>query len=163
MKTYLNFSLDAFHRHKLTLFVLLGIGIVSFSYSLHLSLHLVPKGYDLLFHLGNVFALQLKFNFLHNTLAAFGISPLIFSDFGYGTHLFYPPLAHVTPALIAHVLSFFGINSTLLAIRLFSFLTFFFSGITMFYTAKRVSGNVVYASIASLLYLSSPYMQMGYY
>jgi hypothetical protein len=124
---------------------------------------LVPKGYDLLFHLGNVFALQVKYGLKHASLASWGISPVIFHDYGYGTHLFYPPMAHFIPALISFVLSKVGINSTLLAIRLFSFLTIFGSGISMYYVAKKISQHTLYALFACLLYLSAPYIQMDYY
>ncbi len=124
---------------------------------------MVPKGYDLLFHLGNIFALQIKFGFEHTSLASFSISPLIMHDYGYGSHLFYPPLSHFIPALISFSMAQVGINSTILAIRLFSFLTIFGSGATMFYAAKKISNNMVYASFASLLYLSAPYLQMDYY
>ena len=56
-----------------------------------------------------------------------------------------------------------GIYSTLLAIRLFSFLTLFFSGISIFYVAKKITGHLIYAVFASLLYLSAPYLHMDYY
>ena len=91
----------------------------------------------MLFHLGNTFAFQVKFGLHNHSLASFGISPLLFHDYGYGIHLFYPPLAHFLPALIAFLLTKVGIYSTLLAIRLFSFLTLFFSGISIFYVAKK--------------------------
>ena len=150
-------------RYKnISLFVVV-LALVSFIYSTHLNLTLIPKGYDLLYHLGNVFALQIKFDFIHNSLASFGISPLIFHDYGYGTHLFYPPLAHLIPALISFLLTKIHINSTLLAIRLFSFLTIFCSGAAMFFTAKKITNNKIYAAFASLLYLSAPYLQMDYY
>jgi len=150
-------------RYKNTSLFIVVLALVSFIYSTHLSLTLIPKGYDLLFHLGNVFALQIKFGFNQNSLASFGISPLIFHDYGYGTHLFYPPLAHFIPALISFLLTKVHINSTILAIRLFSFITIFCSGATMFFTAKKVTNNKVYAAFASLLYLSAPYLQMDYY
>lgn len=150
-------------KHTHTLFIIALLSIISFIYSTHLSLSLVPKGYDLLFHLGNVFALQVAFDFKHISLASFGISPLLFHDYGYGTHLFYPPLAHFIPAMISFLLSKVGVDSTLLAIRLFSFLSIFGSSLTMFYTAKKISNNIVYATFASLLYISAPYLQMDYY
>jgi len=150
-------------KHKQLFLLIIALGIISFIYSTHLSSILIPKGYDLLFHLGNVFALQIKFGFNHNSLASFGVSPLIFNDFGYGTHLFYPPLAHFIPALISLFLSKIGINSTLLAIRLFSFLTIFSSGATMFYAAKKITKHSIYAFFTSLLYLSAPYLHMDYY
>jgi hypothetical protein len=111
--------------------------VLAFVYATHLDLHLIPKGYDLLFHLGNVFSLQVAFAFRHLSLASLFISPVIFHDYGYGTHLFYPPLAHAVPAVMAFVLSQVGIHSTLLAVRLFSFLTIFASGATMFFAAKK--------------------------
>src|SRR5690349_5811409 len=134
-------------RYKNILFLTLLLAIVSFIYSTHLKLELVPKGYDLLFHLGNIFASQVKMGFEQKSV---GILPLIFHDYGYGTHLFYPPLAHFIPAGIGFVLSKVGIDSTLLAIRMFSFLTIFASGATMFFTAKKISNNTTYASFASL-------------
>ena len=162
MSTFVN-MFKKIKKHKQLLLLIIALGITSFIYSTHLSSILIPKGYDLLFHLGNVFALQIKFGFDHNSLASFGISPLIFNDFGYGTHLFYPPLAHFIPALISLFLSKIGINSTLLAIRLFSFLTIFSSGATMFYAAKKITKHSIYAFFASLLYLSAPYLHMDYY
>jgi len=157
-----SFAAQIKRRWMTLLFVFLLIS-VSFIYSTHLELVLIPKGYDLLFHLGNVFALQVAFSFSHKSLASLAISPIIFHDYGYGTHLFYPPLAHFVPALIAFLLSKVGFNSTLLAIRLFSFLTILGSGTTMFYAAKKMTGNEVYASFAALLYLSAPYLQWDYY
>lgn len=153
----------AVKRYQLTLFFTVLLTAVSFIYSTHLELVLIPKGYDLLFHLGNVFALQVSFGFSHHSFASLAISPIIFHDYGYGTHLFYPPLAHFVPAIIAFLLSKIGIHSTLLAIRLFSFLTIFGSGTTMFYAAKKMTNNFVYAFFAALLYLSGPYLQWDYY
>jgi len=150
-------------RNRQTLALFFVIAIVSFIYSTHLERVDIPKGYDLLFHLGNVFALQVAFGFSHLSLASLNISPLIFHDYGYGTHLFYPPLAHVVPALIAFFMSKVGINSTLLAIRLFSFLTIFGSGVSMFYAAKKIAHNTIYACFASVLYISAPYLQWDYY
>jgi hypothetical protein len=163
MRAFLASLTDFIKQHKQTLILLAVLVVVSVTYSTHLSLKYVPRGYDLLFHLGNVFALQITFGFSHNTLASLGISPLIFHDYGYGTHLFYPPLAHYIPALISYVMTVVGINSTLLAVRLFSFLTIFFSGVTMYYAAKKITNHTVAASFATLLYLSAPYMQMDYY
>jgi hypothetical protein len=136
--------------------------VLAFVYATHLDLHLIPKGYDLLFHLGNVFSLQVAFAFRHLSLASLFISPVIFHDYGYGTHLFYPPLAHAVPAVMAFVLSQVGIHSTLLAVRLFSFLTIFASGATMFFAAKKITRHTAYASFAALLYLSAPYLQWDY-
>ncbi len=155
--------LPFFKKYKTSAFLLFLIAVISLIYSTHLSLKLIPKGYDLLFHLGNVFALQIRSTFQHNSLASFAISPLIFHDFGYGTHLFYPPLAHLIPAFIAFVMSKVGINSTLLAIRVFSFLTMFGSGLAMYHLAKKVSNNTTVAFFASVFYLSAPYLQMDYY
>lgn len=163
MKIHSSFLVASLIRYKYILLFLISLAVLSFIYSTHLSLVLIPNGYDFLFHLGNIFALQTKFSFKHNSLAFFGISPLIFYDYGYGTHLFYPPLAHLIPAFIAFLLTKVGINSTLLVTRLFSFLTIYFSGLTMFYTAKKISNNIIYAVFASLLYLSAPYLQMDYY
>ncbi len=163
----MHFFLAHLKRHQRTLLqtflLLIPLTIVSFIYSTHLELALIPKGYDLLFHLGNVFSLQVAFGFAHKSLASLAISPIIFHDYGYGTHLFYPPLAHIIPAMIAFVLSKVGINSTVSAIRLFSFLTIFGSGAAMYFAAKKITNNGVYAFFASLLYLSGPYLQWDYY
>ncbi len=150
-------------QHFQPLLITSLLALLSLIYSTHLSLSLIPKGYDLLFHLGNVFATQIQLSFTHKSLASFGISPLIFHDYGYGTHLFYPPLAHFIPAVISLILAKLHINSTLLAIRIFSFLTVFFSGLSMYWASKKITHHPIYALFASLLYLSAPYMQMDYY
>lgn len=150
-------------KYQKSLLIIFLLFIASLIYSTHLSIEYIPKGYDLLFHLGNVFALQIKYGFSTSSLASFGISPVIFHDYGYGTHLFYSPLAHIIPALISFFLSKIGIGSTILALRLFSLLTFFLSALSMFFVAKKISNKTLYSYFASLMYISAPYLQMDYY
>lgn len=92
-----------------------------------------------------------------------GESPLIISRFsnhlGFGWNLFYPPISTIINVIFAVIT-----NSGIIAIKLFAFLTFAISGITMFsFTYEITKKNKIAAFIAAILYMIAPYRMLNVY
>jgi len=113
------------------------------------------KGHDTNFHVANISALtsQISWNNI------FAKEPLRFiaNDFGYGTRIFYPPLPHLTAAYVTKGLSLFSMNDVTIGMRITEWLTFFLSGITFYFLAKKIFKNKKIALLSSCLYMTSPY------
>jgi len=92
-----------------------------------------------------------------------GESPLIISRFsnnlGFGWNLFYPPITTLINVILAIVT-----NSGIIAIKLFIFLTFAISGMTMFNLVDKItSKNRLSALMASIMYMIAPYRILNVY
>lgn len=105
---------------------------------------------DTSFHIINVIEVmnQLRFNILNPSKVVGDIA----HNFGYGTSLFYPPLAHT---LIAYVSLLF--NSVTMGSKISNLLMLFLSGVTMFYLSKRLSKDNLVALMSAIIYMAFPY------
>lgn len=91
-----------------------------------------------------------------------GQSPYIVSRFsnnlGFGWNLFYPPVSTVINLFFAFLTS-----NVVIAMKLFIFCTFLFSGIAMFKMVKTISKNNTAALISSVIYMCAPYRLLNAY
>ena len=88
-----------------------------------------------------------------------GNSPLVISRFsrnlGFAWNLFYPPVS-----TIINVFFGFLTNNVVLAMKIFIFITFLFSGITMYQLVKTISKSNLAALLAAILYMTAPYLSL---
>lgn len=83
------------------------------------------------------------------------ILPNFANGFGYGWHIFYPPLSYQATWSI-YKLGFSYVNSA----KLVNFLSLFLSGFTMFFFVKRVFKNNLTALFSAILYISGLYRKL---
>lgn len=135
---------------------ILGLFVISVILFLPMFMSPYYKNGDTVFHVANLSSMitVIKQNFWDGLFER--ILPFIANNFGYGTRLFYPPLAHTITAYLAYFLEFFSID-LLGTIKLVHFLVFFFSGIIMFYCSNRFFKDSKLSFIASLIYMTSAY------
>ena len=82
-----------------------------------------------------------------------------FSDgFGFGWNLFYPPMSTVINAIF-----FFLTNDYFISMKLFIFITFLFSGITMYRLVYTISNSKKAALISGIIYMIAPYRLLDSY
>ena len=86
-----------------------------------------------------------------------GIFPPLLNDknmngFGYALNIFYGPLTTYVPILISYIC-----GSVIISIKIFTFLTVFLSGITMYNFLKHVSKNGIVSLVGAIIYIISPY------
>ena len=91
-----------------------------------------------------------------------GKSPFIvdrFSlGFGFAWNLFYPPVSTVINVVFA-----FLTNNVVTAMKIFIFLTFVLSGITMYQLVRTISNNKFAAMLSAILYMCAPYRMLNAY
>lgn len=91
-----------------------------------------------------------------------GTSPFIISRFsnnlGYGWNLFYPPLSTAMNVVFAFLTS-----NVVTAMKIFIFITFIFSGISMFKLVKTISNNNIAALLSGIFYMIAPYRLLNTY
>jgi len=80
------------------------------------------------------------------------ILPNMANDFGYGTHIFYPPLTHNS---IAYIDMF--VNNHVVSIQIFYYLVLFLSGVTMYFLSKKISNNCSIGLLSAVIYMLFPY------
>ena len=134
------------------------LGIFAIAILLFLPMFLNPyyENGDTLYHVANLSSMVqvIQNNFFDGIFEK--ILPFIGNNFGYGTRLFYPPLAHTVTAYMAYFLDFFSIDM-LDTMKIMHFLVFLFSGIIMFYCSNRFFKDSKLSFIASLIYMTSAY------
>lgn len=86
------------------------------------------------------------------------ISPYYCQSFGYAINLFYPPLVTYGPLIFKLFLS-----SYLDSMRVFTLLTIFLSGISMYQFTHQVTKNKIMALVAGVLYIIAPYKLSNIY
>ena len=113
------------------------------------------KGHDTDFHVSNISAIVDQLSWDNVTVQ----EPLKYmaNDFGYGTRFFYPPIPHLLAAYIVKFLSIFHIGSITIGMRITQWITFFASGITLFFLAQKIFKNKKIATILALFYMTAPY------
>ena len=91
-----------------------------------------------------------------------GNSPFVIARFsnglGFGWNLFYPPISTAINVVFAMLT-----NDCILAMKLFIFCTFLFSGISMFQLVNTITENKISAIFASILYMIAPYRLLNAY
>lgn len=111
-------------------------------------------GHDSLFHAANIMALSENIDLFD--ISKSNISPYIANNFGYGTGLFYPQLAHFIAALFYKSFSFFTTNFGYSMI-ITHFLASFIAALGIFKLSIKVFKNKNIATISAMLYLFFPY------
>ncbi|MCI8590093.1 MAG: hypothetical protein HFE77_05210 [Clostridiales bacterium] len=151
-------SLSFSFAHRSILRVLPVLGIIAAALLLMLPLFLGPErnGYDSLFHVANVD--KLYENLQINPLFPCPIVKDVGYHLGYGTYLFYPPLAH----FIAAYLNFIT-HDTIVSIQIAQFLFLALSGLTMYLTSFRISHKQSASFISALIYMFFPYHMTDIY
>ena len=107
------------------------------------------SSHDTKFHLANIASLTetIKQNNFPGKIV-----PNIANNFGYGTGLFYPPLAHDSIAYINTI-----VDNPVISIEIFYFIALFSSGVTMFFLAKKLSDSWEIGLVSSIIYMLFPY------
>lgn len=134
-------------RNLLSLFVILLVSIITM---LPMFLEPYKSGHDTKFHISNI--TSLTENIEDNFLKPSPILPHIANDFGYGTGLFYPPLAHTATSYINTI-----VQSETISLKIVHFIGLFASGVTMFFLAQKVSKSREIGLISSVIYMLFPY------
>ncbi len=132
--------------------IILGIITIAGILMLPMFMNTYHIGHDTEFHITNILAIQEQI--LENKIPTSPISPHIANDLGYGTRLFYPPLAHTLTAYLS-ALVFNG--DVLLSIKVIHFFLLALSGITMYEASYRFTKSKKVAFFASIIYMTFPY------
>ncbi len=109
-------------------------------------------GDDTRFHISNVFARYTAL--LHGDILFQKILPIIANDLGYGTGIFYPPLAHAFTAIISFVCA----GNIILSLKILHFIVYIVSSIMMYKLVNRVFKNKYVALISAIFYITFPYI-----
>lgn len=117
---------------------LLRLCLAAFLVSIPLLKEPYSAGHDTKFHIANI--LSIENQIFEGQIPTSPIADRIGYGLGYGTRLFYPPLAHTVTAYVSAFLSFFGFTVTD-SLKLVHFLMLSFSGITMYFLAFRLTKN----------------------
>ena len=105
-------------------------------------------GDDSLFHTSNIIA-----NAATKSIFPSKILPMIESNLGYGVNIFYPPLPHLLGSYIYRLT-----HNIEITMQLLQFLCIFLSGITMYLYTTRIFQKKEQCLLASLFYISTPYL-----
>ena len=132
-------------NYPFLLFALLSIVVSIPLFSMHLSEY-------------NEFCIHIKRVLFTKDSIVNGVVPPLLSiqnmqDFGYAVNVFYGPLTTYIPMII----SLFSADSIAIALKLFTSILFFCSGLTMYFYVKKITGNKLASTIAGLIYMVAPY------
>lgn len=106
-------------------------------------------GNDTEFHISNVHSIYK--NIIQGNISK--ILPVIAQNFGYGTGIFYPRLAHMSAAIFTIFLG----GNVVLSLKAIHFIVYFLSGIMMYKLVNRIFKNKYSAIVSSIFYLTFPY------
>ncbi len=136
-------------EHK---YSILGIMVITFILMGTLIIRPYHQNDDSVYHFANVLSLESSMR----THGIFGspILPDLAHNFGYASHLLYPPLAHTITAFFAFVLDFLSITTIFKMIHV---LVLFFAGISMYQLAFQFTKNKKLAFFSSVIYMTYPY------
>lgn len=142
-----------FQKHG---FALLGIFFISFVLLLPFFFHPYIENDDTWFHLMNIGLIKnmIQENFWSGLFGK--ILPFVGNGLGYGTRLFYPPLAHTLGAYLSYGLEFLHLD-ILTSLKIFHFLILFGSGLTMYYSSYFFHRSRKLAFFSSVIYMASSY------
>lgn len=136
------------------LFYLTLLFVVSIMIMLPLFLRPYYAGHDTKFHVANILSIIEQIQM--GNIPTSPILGKIGYGLGYGTRLFYPPLAHTVTAYISYGLSNFGID-VLTSMKFIHLLVLFLSGVTMYFLSYKLSNNKKIAFFSAIIYMSFPY------
>ncbi len=108
-------------------------------------------GHDTGFHIANITAMAKSLNW--SNLLNLKIVPIVCNNFGYGTGIFYPELAHFIAAIF---LENFDVT-VFTSIKILNFIIMFLSGISFYKFMKTITGNQKLSLLSTLFYLTFPY------
>ena len=108
------------------------------------------QAHDLPFHLANID------NIVSNNLKITPIMPNLAYGLGYGIYIFYPVLSHFFYAVIASVLSVFGVK-TVSSILVTNVIVSVISSLTMYFAVSEITKNKKWAFVSALIYMLFPY------
>jgi len=110
-------------------------------------------GHDTAFHVANVLAIK-----EHLLKKEFGIPILnhIANQFGYGTRIFYPPIAHTVTALISVILNPITEDISL-SFKILHIITTVLSGLAMYHLGYKFTKKKKQAVLSSIIYITMPY------
>ena len=114
------------------------------------SLDNTKQAHDLPFHLANID------NIVSNNLKITPIMPNLAYGLGYGIYIFYPVLSHFFYAVIASVLSVFGVK-TVSSILVTNVIVSVISSLTMYFAVSEITKNKKWAFVSALIYMLFPY------
>lgn len=100
-------------------------------------------------HIGRIIAIK---EVLFKGIFPSFISPKHMLGFGYALNIFYGPITTYIPILF----SFFN-NSSIVGLKIFTFLTVLFSGITMYKFLLKISKRRLVALLGAIIYIIAPY------
>ncbi len=140
-------------EHK---YPLVAIFLVSVILMLPMFLRSYTHNDDTWFHLINIGLIEkaIENNFFSGFTTK--ILPVLANSFGYGTRLFYPPLAHTLGAYLTYFLSFFQIG-ILGSMKVLHFLELLASGLTMYLCAYSFHKKKYQSFLASVIYMAACY------
>lgn len=130
----------------------LGIVLVGFLLMSPLLLSPYHQNDDSVYHFANVLSLEKSMQ-MHGLFAS-PILPGLAKNFGYASHLLYPPMAHTVTALIYHIFSGISISA---AFKMVHVLVLILSGFSMYALAFSFHKDKKMAFFASILYMTYPY------
>ncbi len=137
--------LKDFNKHYLIIFLVALILFASYG-----------RGYDMrhdaVFHFANLMGFISNFEIFNISK----IVDVVANGFGYGTGIFYPPLAHHAIVYIYEILNIFNLN-IFAAVKLGYFLSFLLSGIFMYIFVKETFNNKNAALLSAIFYMFFPY------
>jgi len=114
-------------------------------------------GQDAVFHKSNIYALDNYINISEGRLVPSKIEPVIAKNFGYGTGIFYPPLAYYITTYLFLIIKQIGL-SLVTAIKIIQYLTLLLAGIFMYKLTKEVFNDKNISLLASSIYMCTPYI-----
>ena len=107
------------------------------------------SGHDTKFHLTNIISLTEQ---IEKNIIPSGIVGHIGNDFGYGTDIFYPPLAHTSISYLNVI-----VHNPISSIKIFYFFTLWISGITMYFFSRKIAKNDEIGFLSAAIYMLFPY------
>lgn len=150
ISTSLRRILDFCKRHKEPLLILLFAIIFLFPFWTNRA---YISGHDTAYHTISIIGLSEK-----NWVDMFNpkIIGELASDFGYGSGIFYPQLAHIIPAILYKLVAPFGV-SVFVVMRFTTLLILFLSGICMYWLVRKLQSSKRAALLSSILYMGATY------
>lgn len=134
---------------KKNLFYIALLGIITLFAMLPMFTTTYKSGHDTKFHLTNIISLTEQ---IEKNVIPSGIIGHVGNDFGYGTEIFYPPLAHTSISYM-NVL----VNNPIVSIKIFYFLALFASGVAMYFFSKKMVKNDEIGFLSAVIYMLFPY------
>ena len=124
--------------------------IVTLFLSIHMMDFQIFDTHDGPFHLLRILVTNKQ---LHDGLFPPIISPYSFHGMGAGMNLFYPPISTYIPIIILNVLK----TNAAIALKLFSVLSIFLSGLFMYFCVFEFTDNRKISIFSSIIYMILPY------